>query len=378
VREIDIWCDLFDEVVIAAPCHDAAPDGDGLQFGRVNLSITSIPESGGETISSKLWQFALLPWIVARLSIAMWRADAIHVRCPGNLGLLGVLLGPLFSRRLIAKYAGQWNGFPGESRTVTWQRQLLSSRWWRGIVTVYGEWPDQPAHVIPFFTSVMTPTQIDRAKEIAVMDRPQDPFSIVFVGRLSREKNVDTLIESVAQLKAEGVDTVCTIVGHGTEFDRLNALAEEFQVTDQVDFVGGVEYDEVFDFLSRSHVLVLASETEGWPKVIAEAMACGAVCIGSNRGLIPWMLGEGRGFTVTPRDTAGLTDALLRLAHSPDLRLEVSKKAADFGQKYSLESLRDALAELMSHHWGDKIEPSKLDVKESADNLIQVDRATAL
>jgi hypothetical protein len=41
----------------------------------------------------------------------MRSADAIHVRCPGNLG---VLLAPLFTRRLVAKYAGQWNGHHGE------------------------------------------------------------------------------------------------------------------------------------------------------------------------------------------------------------------------------------------------------------------------
>ena len=87
-----------------------------------------------------------------------------------------------------------------------------------------------------------------------------------------------------------------------TEYDSLQKLASERGVLDRVHFAGGVEFDQVFDFYEQSHVLVLASETEGWPKAIAEAMACGVVCVGSDRGLVPWMLGEGRGFTVEPGD----------------------------------------------------------------------------
>ncbi|MFK8111693.1 MAG: hypothetical protein AB8B91_05810, partial [Rubripirellula sp.] len=175
VREINVWCDLFPQVTIAAPCYDQPPQGDGLAFSRDNLSVFPIAESGGETIWAKLYQLCVLPWIVARLCFAMWRADAIHVRCPGNLGLLGVALGPIFCNKLVAKYAGQWNGFPGESRTVTLQRWLLGSRWWRGTVTVYGDWPGQRDHVVSFFTSVMTTEQIQRAKEIAARPKPPEP-----------------------------------------------------------------------------------------------------------------------------------------------------------------------------------------------------------
>ncbi len=366
VREVDIWCDLFPEVVIAAPVDDSPPDGDALPFSRPNLSLYAIPDSGGNTLASKLWQLCRLPWIVLRLSAAMWKADAIHVRCPGNLGLLGVALGPLFSNKLVAKYAGQWSGFPGEPWSVRLQRWLLGSRWWRGIVTVYGEWPNQPKHVVPFFTSVMTPQQINRARQIASSKRPASPFSIVFVGRLSKAKNVDVLIEAVAGLVHRGVDVRCNIVGHGAEYDSLQKLASERGVLDRVHFAGGVEFDQVFDFYEQAHVLVLASETEGWPKAIAEAMACGVVCVGSDRGLVPWMLGEGRGFLVPPGNVDALTSTLQTLVDSTERRDETSRRAAEFGQRYSVDSLRDALAELLTERWNvDIVAPVKSSVVES-------------
>lgn len=368
VREIDIWCDLFPEVVIAGPGRRGEPDSDGLAFSRSNLSLSPIPESGGETLAAKLRQLIILPWVVAKLCFAMWRADAIHVRCPGNLGLLGTILSPIFSKRLIAKYAGQWNGFPNERWSVRLQRRLLKSRWWRGIVTVYGEWPDQPDHVIPFFTSVMTPEQIESAKRIAAMRR-NEPVSIVFVGRLSREKNVDVLLQSVAALKQRGIEATCTIVGHGAEQENLQRLSADLEVNHLVHFAGGVDFDQVFDFYSRATVLVLASETEGWPKVIAEAMACGLVCVGSDRGLVPWMLSENRGFVVTPRDVDGLTDTLQQVFESPQMAQDVSEQAAMFGQQYSLESLKQALADLMSTRWETPVGSSPID--ESSLNVAE-------
>ena len=84
-------------------------------------------------------------------------------------------------------------------------------------------------------------------------------------------------------------------------------------------------------------------------------MACGLICVGSNRGLVPWMLSAGRGFTVEPRDVEALTEILRTLAIDRELRHETSRAAAAFGQRYSLESLREALATLLSERWQTKV-----------------------
>ena len=150
--EIEIWADLFSEVVIAAPCRTTMPPEDYLVLNRPNISLIPQMETGGPGLRSKALQLLLLPALVWGLMRAMRYADAIHVRCPGNLSLLGVLLAPLFSKYLVAKYAGQWSGYPGESWGWCLQNRLLRSRWWRGPVTVYGRWPNQSKNIVPFFT----------------------------------------------------------------------------------------------------------------------------------------------------------------------------------------------------------------------------------
>lgn len=347
-REIEIWADLFPEVAIAAPCVDGPPPGDAAVIARPNVRMAPQPRAGGDTLGAKLRQAVLLPVMAASLAAAMRRADAVHVRCPGNLGLLGVILAPLFSRRLIAKYAGQWTGFPGEAWTVRLQRRILGSRWWRGPVTVYGSWPDQPPWIVPFFTSVLDRNQVERARRAAAVRTPTDRPRVLFVGRLSRAKNVGAILDALSRLKTEGIDLACTVVGDGPERAALEAQAARLGAT--AVFSGAVDFDRVLGFYETHGVLVLASETEGWPKAIVEAMAFGLVCIGSERGLMPQILGEGRGFVVPPRDVDALA-AALRRACDPAEAGPMGRRAAELGQKYSLEDLREALRRVMTEHW---------------------------
>jgi glycosyltransferase involved in cell wall biosynthesis len=361
-REIEIWADLFPEVRIAAPCEDAAPPGppgDTAPIARANVRMVPQPRTGGDTLGAKLKQLALLPALAASLAGPMRRADAVHVRCPGNLGLLGVLLAPLFSRRRIAKYAGQWTDYAGEALTVRLQKTLLRSRWWGAPVTVYGAWPDQPSHIVPFFTSVLDGQQVERARRAASSRTASPVPRVLFVGRLSRSKNVHVLMAALGRLRQEGIDLPCTVVGDGPERAALEAQAGELGVA--ASFAGGVELHQVLAFYETHDLLVLASETEGWPKAIAEAMAFGLVCVGSERGLIPQMLGEGRGWIVPPGDETTLADALRRVAGDPQDSRERGRRAAVWGQRYSLEGLRDELRELMERWWQVSLSPREGD-----------------
>ena len=124
-KEIELWADLFADVTIAAPCRLGEPPADTCRIARRNVRVSPQREVGGESLAAKAGIAMALPRMTFDLIRQMWKAEAIHVRCPGNLGLLGVLLAPFFSRCLIAKYAGQWNGYPGEEWTVSLQRRVL-------------------------------------------------------------------------------------------------------------------------------------------------------------------------------------------------------------------------------------------------------------
>lgn len=370
VREIDLWAHLFDHVRIVGPTEPGPPTGDCIPFESPGLELTGVPPTGGDELVDKVRQVLLLPLLIWRVVRAVRASDAAHVRCPGNIGLLGVLVVPLVSRRMVAKYAGQWNGFPGEKWTVRLQRAVLSSPWWRGPVTVYGDWPDQPRHVVPFFTSVLSGDQVAQARRHRRAPRRAGELRLLYVGRLSGPKNVGAIVRATAALCRRGLSVRCSIVGDGAERDALEQLARDEGVDHLVTFTGAVGMDAVLAQYEQADTLVLVSQSEGWPKAVAEAMAFGLVCVGSARGMLPQMLGEGRGVVVPPEDLDALVDALHAIARDPAHADAMAARAAAWGQRHSLEKLEAALADLLTQWWGAPIgAPARTTVLHVTDTL---------
>ena len=350
-REVEIWADLFPRVVIAAPLRHETPPDDCVALQRSNISVAPQLETGGDSLWAKVIQIVLLPLHVWKLCLAMRHADAIHVRCPGNLGVLGVLLAPLFSKRIVAKYAGQWESERPLPLGFRLQQVILKSFWWRdGVVTVYGEWPNQPKQIVPFFTSMMTSDQVRRSIKVAAGKSLGGPTQFLYSGRLAPLKGVDLLLSALRLTIDSGVAAELTILGDGPERSHLEELSRELGLQPYVTFVGAVPYDDVMFWYERAHILVLASSSEGWPKVIAEAMCHGVVCIGTDTGLMPWML-HNRGRTFPEGDVGALAATMRELSNGPEQYLKLSTNAATWAQQYSLEGLRDALRTLLSQSW---------------------------
>lgn len=351
VEEIEIWAGLFTQILIASPCFFSLPSSDTKMFRSRNISIIPIIETGGNDIYQKIKQIALMPFIAIKLAISMKRVDAVHVRCPGNLGFLGILLAPLFSSYRIAKYAGQWNGFPEETWTTRLQRKILSSSWWNAPVTVYGNWPNQPKHVIPFFTSLLSDEILEHAQKVSRGRALHSPLRLIYVGRLTHPKNVHIILDALSILKQQSFPFEFKVIGDGSKQDDLLVQCEKLGLTGVVDFVGFTPFNHLLKFYEWADILILVSESEGWPKAIAEAMAFGIVCIGSNRGLIPQMLSNERGYVVEPGNPQQLADLLVHITSNTSSYAAMSNCAAEWSQQYTKSKLKSSLQELMEQKW---------------------------
>jgi glycosyltransferase involved in cell wall biosynthesis len=138
--------------------------------------------------------------------------------------------------------------------------------------------------------------------------RARDGF--LFVGRLSREKGVDTLLSAFA-----GLDIPLTIVGDGPERMRLQAAAGP-----NIHFAGALPKAAVSAHMARARALVAPSIWyEGFPLVIAEAYAHGLPVIASRIGALAEIVEPGRtGQLVAPADSAALAAAVRELHARPD------------------------------------------------------------
>lgn len=353
VLEMNVWHELFDELVIVAP-HDQGPPPDSWIPYQRSDSIRVIPfrRDRGRGLLQHPTSLAEIPVMIYALVKASLSVDAFHLRAPGNIALMGAALLPLLNKKLIAKFAGQWMPTADEARTVRWQRAILKSKWWRGPVTVYGDWPNQPEHIVPFFTSVLGREQMQRAQAIAQARTgwANRNLRLLYVGRLSASKNVMVILQSLAELK-DSVTIELDIVGDGPEREALERFCDEQGLRAQVRFAGNVSFDRVLEFYEQADALALVSASEGWGKAITEAMAFGLVCVGSELGVIPWLLGEARGRTVPPNDVSALTETLRKIAANPAEHLQMGQRAAAWSQRFSLEGLGEALRELLYRSW---------------------------
>lgn len=350
-REIQPLADLFEKVFIAAPFQKGHPSLDCLPFANKNILILPQKESGGRTFKEKFLLFLNVPRHVVELCWAMQKGEVIHVRCPCNLGLLGTILAPFFSKYIMTNYSAQWHSFAGEPFSSRLQRFILRSWWWRkGLVMVYGEWPDQPRQIIPFFTSTMTIQQVKRGTEIACNKRLTLPVEIFFVGRLVPAKGVDVLLRAASTLLKQNVPFKISIIGDGHDRERLEGIAKQLDLLGHVKFVGALPYAEVMNWYEKAHVLVLPTKSEGFPKVLVEAMCFGVVCVATNTGLIPWMLKD-RGFVISYGDVEALAARLQDIVKDPILFQRLSTESNAWAQNYSLEGVQDVYKRLFSERW---------------------------
>jgi len=98
---------------------------------------------------------------------------------------------------------------------------------------------------------------------------------IIYVGRLSKEKNLLNLIKAVGKTK-----TPLTLIGKGPLEPELRKLAVDVGAV--VEFKGRIANKDLPYELNKAKVFVLPSLYEGCPKVLLEAMSCGLLCIGAN------------------------------------------------------------------------------------------------
>lgn len=149
------------------------------------------------------------------------------------------------------------------------------------------------------------------------------------VGRLSREKGVDILLEAFAILRGSLESATLHLVGDGDCREDLEAQAGRLGLSGGVYFHGLREHP--FRALDGCDVFVLPSRAEGFPNALVEAMVLGIPVVATEcTDSIPQILQGGEaGLLVPPEDPVCLAKAMLRLAQDPILR----KVLADRGQK---------------------------------------------
>jgi glycosyltransferase involved in cell wall biosynthesis len=183
----------------------------------------------------------------------------------------------------------------------------------------------------------LIPNGVDTTRFQPPPNPPQNERKrILYVGRFSKEKNLSRIVEATGYVS---VDSAVLMVGSGPLRDDLERQAEQAGVV--VDFRGVVDQRRLPEVYASADVFVLASFTEGHPKVLLEAMACGVPCVASdcagNRSLVT----DGRtGLLFDPHEPRHLADCLDRVLKDPALARRLAEAARrEILARYDLRAL---------------------------------------
>lgn len=350
IREINALATLFDEVVHVATLQDGPAPESALPYNADNIRFSPVPASGGSRLVDKLgiiFQYPRYLWTILK---ELRGVDVVHIRCPANISLLAVVLLTLlpWPRRRWTKYAGNWNPDGREAFSYTLQRWWLNKGLQRGVVTVNGRWPGQPAHVHSFYNPCLTEEELADGAARAVGKLPSEPLRLLYVGRLETPKGVGRILEIVARLCQQQIPVAVDLIGDGPEKPAFEAYAAEQGIQDRVRFHGWVPRDQLGPIYAQAHLMLLPSDTEGWPKVLSEAMAYGVVPVTSSVGSIPQYLEAFKtGKTFALNDLQGFVKAVVWYSEYPEQLKQESQNAVEAARLFSyanyLESVRNLL-----------------------------------
>lgn len=346
VREMNIWAQHVSEFIIVAPLSEREPTALDLAYTIETIDFRTVPAFDFTRLSSAVAAVVSVPLNFFTIISAFRRADHLHLRCPGNVGLLGCVAQFFFPRKpKTAKYAGNWDPQASQPQSYRLQKALLSSTWFsrRMKVLVYGEWIGSTRNIVPFFTASY---REDEKIEIAVREL-RGPIRFIFSGALVPGKKPLYALEILKGLYRMGLDVSLSFYGSGPEQALLEQEIASHGLQHVVSCRGSVSASEMKKAFQESHFTLLPSISEGWPKAVAEAMFWKSIPTAFPVSCIPYMLGDGNRGIILSGDIDSDIMTLATLCSDSSLYRQKAEEAARWAQQFTLDRFGTEIQKLV-------------------------------
>jgi glycosyltransferase involved in cell wall biosynthesis len=147
---------------------------------------------------------------------------------------------------------------------------------------------------------------------------------LLYLGVLTARKNVQLLLDVMAQLVPERADLVLVIGGAGPLAQTLQSYVAQKGLQEQVKFAGYIAEADKIAYYNLADVFVFPSRLEGFGMVVAEAMACGIPVVTSNAASLPEVVGEA-GLLADPTRVDEFAAQIMRLVQDAALRKQLGE-----------------------------------------------------
>jgi glycosyltransferase involved in cell wall biosynthesis len=182
----------------------------------------------------------------------------------------------------------------------------------------------------------IAPNPVDTETFRPASDKKFGEKNLVYMGRLSYEKNIGEVIKTAALVAKEMPDTKLFIIGDGPEKENLQKLAKKLGLQKNVIFTGFIFGDKLVKTLQAGDIFVSASKSENMPLAVLEAMAVGLpiVCV-SSLGMQEIVRDGENGFLLPPDNPPEMAEKILELLQDEKTLESFSEKSRQMSLEYS-------------------------------------------
>jgi len=347
IREMNIWLKYVGNVILVAPFDQTSPpEANELPYETYRIEFLRVPQFEITNFHSTLKTVLFLPLIIAQIVRGIKSADHIHIRCPGNVGLVGCFVQIFFPRKKkTAKYAGNWDWGSKQPWSYRLQQRILRNTLVTRNMTalIYGDWPDKTRNIKPFFTA----SYIRKDYQPVIKEPLSDRLNLVFIGTLTENKSPLISLEVLNSLAAKGINAKLTLCGDGPQRAVLELKITEYGFQNKAILLGNVDSEKVKEVLKEAHFLIFISSSEGWPKAVSEAMWWGCIPITTSVSCVPWILDDGSRGELVAGNVNEITSLLEEYISDLAKFDNKSAKAMEWARQYTLEKFEREIKQLL-------------------------------
>lgn len=343
IRELDELTLLFDEVTHIACLHDTPAPKSAMPYTSGKVRFVGIPPYGGPGWRNKLAILTTAPQIIATVFRELRKSDVFQFRAPTSMGVYLIPLLSLFTRRKgWFKYAGNWvEERPPLSYAIQrgWLVQMQKRK-----VTINGRWPNQLGHLLSFENPCLDEKETRQARQAATNKTYNDKLIIAFAGGLNPGKGIIQLLEAfmVSPKIADQISELI-IAGDGPLRPELEKRAAQLPI--KVTFRGFLNRTQLEAVYAAAHIICLPSDSEGFPKVIAEGAAYGCIPVVTDVSAIGQYIKHGEtGFLLPGNRPEQIAAALEELVNNRAALPVIAQRARQMAELFTYERYRQRIA----------------------------------
>lgn len=197
-----------------------------------------------------------------------------------------------------------------------------------------------------------TYTELTAFSEPPVAPLPDRPVAL-FIGVLERYKNIHAVADAWRLAAPRVPGATLRLVGDGRHVDVAEALVRE--LPERVRWDRRLETPDIVSAFDESWLLLLASRSEGTPRVVMEALCRGRAVVGARAGGIPDVVSDGEtGLLVDPDRPEDIADALVRILSDRELAERLGRGGRELSAEwtYTAEEYAERVVELVERAVG--------------------------